>query len=131
MQAYSVEEMSAFYELGRTYFEMGYFAPAERIFNGLAALDDQQGHARLALGMIKLERGLLEEATTHFRAVLEQGNFELAAKLGLCACFVSSSDVQRAQSILSEIAGIIEKQRGIDPEIRKLYEAFVLRVRRS
>jgi len=128
---YSVDELSSIYELGRSYFEMGYYAPAERIFNGLIAVDGHHVPARLALGMVKLERGLYEEGSTHFRVVLEQGGFELQAKLGLCAAFVASKEIPRAQSILAEISSTLETQRGVDPEIRKLYEAFVLRVRKA
>ncbi len=131
MADYSTEELSSIYELGRTYFEMGFFAPAERIFNGLIALEPRFIPARLALGMVKLENGLYEESSTHFRAVLDAGGFEVQAKLGLCAAFVASNELPRAQSILAELSGSIESQRGIDADIRKLYEAFILRVRKA
>ena len=131
MPAYSLEELTAIYELGRAYFEMGYFAPAERIFNGLVVVGDEHVPARLGLGMIKLERGLYDEALGHFRLVLEGGSFDLQAKLGICAVFVATKDIPRAQSILAEVAKSLDGRRGVDLEIRKLYEAFVLRVRRS
>lgn len=131
MPDYSTEELSSIYELGRTYFEMGFFAPAERLFNGIIALNPQFVPARLALGMVKLENGLFEESSTHFRAVLDVGGFDIQAKLGLCAAFVASNELPRAQSILAELSGVIENERGLDTDIRKLYEAFVLRLRRA
>ncbi len=38
MLAYSQTELNSIYELGRLYYEMGYFAPAERLFTGLSAV---------------------------------------------------------------------------------------------
>lgn len=124
---YSRAELAAIYELGRMYFEMGYFAPAERVFAGLAMLDDGVTPARLGLGVVKLERGLFEEAVGHFRASLENAAVQLEAKLGLCACFLAVGELARAKSILSEIAAEIDGRRGIDPEVQRLYEAFVIR----
>lgn len=129
MATYSNEELIAIYELGRLYFEMGYFAPAERIFNGLAAIDEGRSPARLGLGLIRLERGLHQEAATQFRQVLELGTYELQAKLALCGAFVATGELPRAKSLLNELAKVLERNPGTDPELRKLYQAFVLRCR--
>ena len=99
MPEYTSEELTSIYELGRLYFEMGYFAPAERIFSGLAAVDDDRTPSRLGLGLVKLERGLYQEAAVHFRAALQSNTYTLQSKLGMCAAFVAVGEVSRARSI--------------------------------
>ena len=59
---YTKEMLSAAYELGRLYFESGYFVPAERIFSGLAAVDRGLTPSRVGLGLIRLEKGQFQEA---------------------------------------------------------------------
>ncbi|MCB0324286.1 MAG: hypothetical protein KDD69_11970 [Bdellovibrionales bacterium] len=126
---YSNEELAGIYELGRMYFELGYFAPAERIFNGLVVVDEGRTPARLGLGLLKLERGLYQEAGTHFRSVLESKSYEVQAKLGLCAAFVAAGDLVRAKSILDELAKTLERNPGTEPEVRRLFQAYVARCR--
>ena len=127
MSKYSNEELAAVYELGRLYFEMGYFAPAERIFSGLTAVDERMAVARLGLGLVKLELGLFQEAAAQFRQALQLGFYDLQAKLGLCAAFIALGEIPRSASILAEIAKGVEGVSEIDPEIRRLIEAFVVR----
>jgi hypothetical protein len=126
---YSNEELVAIFELGRLYFEMGYFAPAERIFAGLSVVDDERTPCRIGLGLVKLERGLFQEATTHFRQSLQIGKYPILAKLGLCAAFVAMKEMSRAQSILAEISNDPDHLRMIDPDQQRLFEALVLRCR--
>lgn len=134
MSEYSSEELSAIYELGRVYFEMGYFVPAERIFAGLAAVDAEQIPARLALGLIKLEQGLVNEAVVQFRLALEAGGYELETKLALGACFISAGETQRVQSILAEVgprldAGASARDDSARDDLRNFYLALSRRVR--
>ena len=129
MAAYTNEELTAIYELGRVYFEMGYFAPAERIFSGLSVVDEGRSLSRLGLGLIKLERGLYQEAVTHFRAALESGSSEIQAKLGLCASFIAMDQVPRAQSILREISQAMQSGQPVEGEVKRLFEAFAIRCR--
>lgn len=131
MSDYSSEELATIYELGRLYFEMGYFAPAERVFSGLSSVDDFRTPARIGLGLVKLERGLYQEASTHFRAALQSGSFELQAKLGLCASFVAAGELSRTQSILGEISKSVEDGQELEPEERKLFEALIIRCRKK
>lgn len=124
---YSKEELIAIYELGRLYFEMGYFIPAERIFSGLAAVDSNGCTcARLGLGLVKLEQGLYQEAVTQLRAALQQTTWEIPTKLSLCASFIASDEEQRARSLLLEVSKAVESGKAIDPEQRKLLEALRL-----
>lgn len=125
---YGTEELTSIYELGRLYFEMGYFAPAERIFNGLAAVDHGKTWSRLGLGLVKLELGLFEEAIGQLRLALH-GSCELQAKLALIAAFIGSGELPRAESLLGEVAKIIDRETEINPEIRRLFEAFALRLK--
>lgn len=130
MNEYSEEELASLYELGRLYFEMGYFAPAERIFSGLANVDNGRTPARLGLGLVKLERGFLQDATSHFRQVLQSGAYEAQAKIALGASFIAGGDLTRAQSILGEVTKTIEEGRSLDVEERRLFEALLLRSRK-
>ncbi len=127
---YPSEQLVALYELGRLYFEMGYFAPAERVFAGLVAVDAGFLPARIGLGAVKLERGLFQESIGHFRAVVQdatssgvagqnlgaQGGqqpdrsiqvnsaYRLVGKVGLVAAFLGTQDATRAKSLLAEVA---------------------------
>ena len=125
--SYGKEQLRAVYELGRMYFEMGFFVPAERIFAGLAAVDAGTTAARLGLGLLKLERGLFQESTVYFRAALQANTFPLEAKLGLVAAFIGLGEHPRARSLLGEVARDIQAQPNIDAEVRTLAEAFAER----
>jgi predicted Zn-dependent protease len=128
---YSSEELTAIYELGKMYFEMGYFVPAERIFAGLVAADrsTQLLPARLGLGLVKLEQGLVNEAAVEFRAALETGAYPTETKISLAATFVSSGELPRAQSMLVEIGKSLEAGEKISSNCQRLYQALVRRVR--
>lgn len=127
MSEYTNDELFSMYELGRMYFEMGYFAPAERIFNGLSAVDEDRTPSRLGLGLVKLERGLYQEAAVHFRAALQSGVYPLQSKLGMCTAFIAVGELSRAKSILAEIAKGSEVDAQTESELRKLYEALAIR----
>ena len=129
MSEYSSEEVSAIYELGRVYFEIGYFVPAERIFTGLAVVDAAQIPARLGLGLIKLEQGLVNEAVVQFRLALEAGGYELETKLALGACFISSGETPRAQSILAEVGHRLDAGASVRDDLRNFYLALSRRIR--
>ena len=58
MKEYPEPILRAIYELGRLYYEMGYFAPAERVFAGLASIDKGSTASDVGLGLVKLECGL-------------------------------------------------------------------------
>jgi lipopolysaccharide biosynthesis regulator YciM len=123
---YSKEELIAIYELGRLYFEMGYFIPAERVFSGLAAVDKNQTCARLGLGLVKIEQGMYQDAVTHLRLALQQAAWEIQAKLGLCATFIASGEEQRARSLLGEVSKAVETGKAVNSETKRLLEAFWL-----
>lgn len=122
---YTREQVVALYELGRMYFEMGYFTPAERIFNGLAVIDEQGVPARIALGLLKLERGLHAEASGHFRASLQAKMYPLQAKLGLCFAFLAAGEKSRVRSVLEEIVKTSVIDHTVDPEVRTLFYSLV------
>lgn len=122
---YSPRQLSSLYELGRMYYDMGYFTPAERIFNGLAVVDDTNIPARIALGLLKLERGLYSEAASHFRASLQSNNSVLEAKLGLCLSFLAAGEKTRVRSVLEEIAKTSVIDSTVDPDVRALFYSLV------
>jgi hypothetical protein len=126
--SYTQEDLTSIYELGRMYFEMGFFMPAERIFAGLTVVDNGTTPARLGLGLLKLERGLFQESTVFFRASLQAKTFTLEAKLGLVAAFLGMGEIPRARSLLAEIAKEIQSTpAAVHPEVRTLAEAFAQR----
>ena len=124
---YSKEELSGIYELGKMYFEMGFFVPAERIFSGLIGIEGSMIPARLGLGLIKLERGLYQEATLHFRQVLQSGSYAIHAKLGLVSAFIGMQEMSRARSLIAEIAKELPQHSNVGSEIRMLAQAFAVR----
>lgn len=123
---YSPEQLVALYELGRMYYEMGYLTPAERIFNGLAAIDEHSTPARLGLGLLKLERGMHAEAASHFRSLLQSDQYALQAKIGLCFSFLRAGEQTRARSVLTEIVKTSSVLQQQDPEIISLFNALRL-----
>lgn len=124
---YSREELVGIYELGRMYLEMGYFTPAERIFSGLVVVDQGQTPARLALGLVKLERGLYQESLLQLRSALQQNSFPVQAKLGLVAAFVATKELQRAKSMLNQIQKDHGPIAAMEHNLRALWEAFSIR----
>ncbi len=130
MIEFSDQELFAIYELGKMYYEMGYFAPAERIFSGLVEVDGGITPARIGLGLVKLESGLYNESATFFRAELQDGSHSIEAKIGLSAAFVATNEISRARSILGQIEkDLREAPSAISPEVGKLWEALVIRCR--
>ena len=122
--------LSNIFELGRMYFETGFFAPAERIFNGLLAIDPAATPSRLGLGLVKLELGHFSEAATLFRQCLDANEYEMRAKVGLACCFLAKLENSRAESLLREVRraemdGIVS----FSAEEQRLLEALVLRAR--
>ena len=95
--------LAAVYELGRLYFEMGYLVAAERIFQGLVAVEPEFAPAILGVAVTRVERGAHEEGGQFFRRVLTNPTYSLSAKVGLAAAFVRGRDYVRAMSLLQEI----------------------------
>ena len=127
-ETYSSAVLASIYELGRLYYETGYFAPAERIFSGLAAVDNGQTPARLGLGVIKLERGLFPDSTAQFRLAL-QGNLQpIRAKLGLTASFIAQGDFARARAVLAELEREPAFAQAENAELKVLLETLIARV---
>jgi len=121
---YSPEELVSIYELGRLYYEMGYLVPAERIFAGLVAVDGNHTAARIGLGLLKIERGLFQEATNQFRLALQANSFPLQAKLGLVIAFLGMQELPRARSLLGELT---KEMNGISPEVSQLARVLATR----
>lgn len=126
--AYNVEELYAIYELGRLYFEMGYFVPAERIFVGLATVDDGLTPSRLGLGLIKLENGLLDEAISHFRDALDTKRYDLQAKIGLSIAFIALQENSRARLLISDLRKIRQTDLDRDPNLNALVKCINTRL---
>ncbi len=127
MSFYTGEELSALYELGRLYYEMGYISAADRIFSGLAAVAPQETPARLGMGVCRVEKGAFQDALHLFRFELREGRRTVQAKLGMVAACLSAGDRDRARQLLGE--SYRELSALGDPELRALFEAFSLRAR--
>ena len=127
MDSYSPNILAGMFELGRMYYETGFFAPAERIFSGLLVIDNKITPSKLGLGLVKLELGLYNEAGSLFRQCIEEKSFEASSKVALAACFIAQSELKRAQSLLMELA---EGQRNtLSYEERKLLEGLLVRTK--
>ncbi len=127
--SYSIDELLSIYELGRLYFEMGYFAPAERIFSGLCAVDSGQTPARIGLGLVKLECGAVNDALGHFRLALQDNFYPFQAKVSLLAGFLAAKELSRAQSILLQIERELDGLPQVDPDLRALCQGLFLTAR--
>lgn len=119
---YTPELFVALYELGRLYYEMGYFGASERIFLGLSAVDREATPCRVGVGVVRLERGAFQEALNAFRAALRDPHWQAEAKLGLAAAFLARTELDRAATILSEIESEVSQ-----PELQKLWRALLAR----
>lgn len=128
MANYNEYEIGSIYELGRMYFEMGFFAAAERVFSGLAAIDDGKSPARLGLGLVKLERGLYQEAVQHLRDSLQSNQYSVQTKVALSFAFLGLGELSRARSILSQMIKEIGPQTAVESEVRTLWEALAVRL---
>lgn len=127
MENYSFGSLAGIFELGRMYYETGFFAPAERIFAGLIAVDKGATPSRLGLGLVKLELGLYNEASSAFRQCIEERAFDVSAKIALAVCFIAQGELKRAQSLLVEVSDVSKKTLGF--EERKLLDGLLLRTR--
>ena len=126
MGFYREELLNSIYALGCMYYELGYFAPAEKIFSGLVSVSPQFVPARLGLGVLKLELGLYSEAEVQFRLVVESGEHVLESRIGLASSYISQGDLQRARSMLGDVRKLIVEFDPA-PALRNLYEAIVQR----
>lgn len=127
MSVYSNEALTGIFELGRMYYETGFFAPAERIFAGLVSVDNGFTPSKLGLGLVKLDLGLYNEASTLFRQCIEDRSFDRSAKIALAICFIAQGELKRAQSLLVEVAEVSRKS--LSYEERKLLEGLLLRTK--
>lgn len=126
-KSYAEKELFAFYELGRMYYELGYFAAAERIFSGLAAIDGGATPAKVGLGLIKLETGLIDDAVTYFREGLEVEPYKVIAKIGLAAAFIANNELPRARSVLGQVERDFQTDQTISPAVVKLCSALAIK----
>ena len=126
---YSQELLEAIYELGCLYLEMGYLIPAEKIFAGLAAIDDGKTPSKLGLGIIKLEEGLPQESSGFFREEMQEGrpNSE-RAKLGVVTSFLAAGEIARAYSMLEESVKETPDEE-LEPNLRSFRSALLVRCR--
>ena len=129
--SYKEEELLAIYELGRMYYNMGYFVAAEKIFSGLAAIDNEVTPAAVGLGLVKIERGLISESVQHFRKALDSAEYEIDAKVGLGVAFVGLGEFQRAKLIFEDIRKKRSTLLNKRPDLQRLVSAFISRCEES
>lgn len=127
MHSYSNKELNSIYQLSVVYYDMGFFAPAERILQGLVAIDKEYSPAKLGLGLIKIEKGLFSEAAGHFREVIEVGPYNLQAKLGLVFSFLGAKDISRARSVLNQVKSDHKEELDANRNLGSLLEAAIIR----
>lgn len=124
MTQYSNDELFSIYELGRMYYEMGYFAAAERIFAGLVAVSDDFAEARLGLGLVKFECEQYDEAAGCFRSLVQEDKLALEAYLGLAAIFIAQGEATRARTLLLQLEKGVEGIDNLPPNARRLWQFY-------
>ena len=124
---YAAEELAAIYELGRLYFEMGFYPAAEKIFAGLAVVDNGLTPARIGLGLIRIDNGQCNEAATYFRSELPDGHYKIQAKLGMVVSFIELGELPRARSLLGQIDKDLQNAKSPSPELEKLFHVLLVR----
>ena len=101
---FSEKELYSIYELGKLYYDMGYFSAAERVFSGLIEIDGGDTPSLLGLGLVKFERGQYEEASLLFMKVMDKTpEFELEARIALGICLVALKDYPKARVVLEDV----------------------------
>jgi lipopolysaccharide biosynthesis regulator YciM len=123
-RSYSKEELHTIYELGRLFYEIGQLDQAERIFAGLVEVDPYMTAAKIGLGLVSLERNNLDEASTSFRNALQDGRFEVQARLGLAAVFLGQGEVPRSRSLLQQLEPEVVRADFPAADLRVLWEAL-------
>lgn len=108
-------------------YSAGHLEPASDIFRGLNAIETGGTPAKIGLGLIALEGGNFPEATTLFRAALQEGRYTVQARLGLSAVFVAQGEFSRARSLLLQLEQEMARLSVSEPELARLWETFVLR----
>lgn len=128
MADYPADELKAIYELGKLYFEMGYFVPAERIFQGLLASDAEEiTPARLGVGLVKLETGLFQESTSFFRTTIEKATFGLEGQLALAMASLGLGDTTRVRALLRQMEIEVKGVTFTRPDLFHLWESLMIR----
>ena len=110
---------------------MGYLAPSERIFQGLAFCDRGKTPARIGLGLIKLETGLFEAAAASFRGAIDYDQLPLRARLGMSFVFLAQRDFARASSLLILVEKEFSSELAKNSVLKRLFEAAKLRASKN
>ena len=127
MESYTQSQLLDIYELGRLYFEMGYYYSAEKIFAGLTAVDEGHTPAAIGWGLIKLERGQFEEAAGLLRQVGQASDFKNQGRLGLALTFIGQGEIERARILLSQIEQELNRAPEIHTDLLKVNTALLAR----
>ena len=122
---YDSKQIFGLYELGRLYYEMGIYPSAEKIFSGLTAIQDQSVPCWVGLGLVKLERGLYEEAEHCFREGLKNKDFEIEAKFGMVFVFFATKEFGRAKVLLNQMEPVFSRPEYSDYLLSKLRESLL------
>jgi hypothetical protein len=120
------------YELGRLYFEMGYFKAAERIFQGLVNCDNGLTPSLLGLAVIKMEKGDFHSAREFFLQSLsnQAGTtiYHLQARLGLVMCLMALGEENRAKDLFNSLSTDLVHHQHDDREFSNLFKVIELRL---
>lgn len=126
-EQYQRDELAAIYELGRIYYEMGYFAAAERVFSGLSSSSSISAPALLGQALIRIEHKQYDDALNLLRALIQEGTLALEAKIAMCACLVAMGDFSRGKSLVVQVGRDLERDGRELTNFRRLWEALAIR----
>lgn len=84
--------------------------------------------ATIGIGLVKLERGLFEEATSFFRTALDKDIDPLQARIGLAYAFLGCGENVRVSSLLAQIEREHQAELELDPNLRSMWETLAIQV---
>ena len=129
MNSFSDDLLASIYKLGVMYYEMGYSVPAEKIFLGLHAIGIDESSennctpSAIALGVIKLEQQLYNEAVSFFKEFSKDSGYFIDSKIGLSLSFLGMGEFSRAKTIIDEVKDL----KNLNKNQRSFVEAIISR----
>ena len=129
MENYNQDQLRDIYELGRLYFEMGYYYPAEKIFAGITAIDGGITPADIGWCLIKLERAQFEEAAELSRQISQVGQYKIQGRICLALAFIGQNEIERARVLLSQIEQELNRNPEKFTDLLRVNSALLARCR--
>lgn len=129
-RAYSEEEISHIYQLGRFHLENGGVKFAEPIMRGLTEVAPLNPLGWLGLAYVYVMNEDFEQGLDAARHAARSKQYSVQAMLFEVACHLSLNDMPSAGTLLGEIGEKIENGELHDPHMLRFYRAQLARYQR-